>query len=86
MKFSFVFALNRAKHSAWIVLKLIIPIYILADALFFYGVLGKISFLFTPLTVFLDLPPEAALSMVSGIFLNLYAAIAFAAPLASGSG
>jgi len=29
----------------------------------------------------LGLPPQAALSIISGIFLNLYAAVAFAAPL-----
>lgn len=81
MKFSLKAALNRAGHSAWIVLKLIIPIYILADILFFYGILAKVSFLFSPLTAFLDLPTESALAIVSGMFLNLYAAVAFAAPL-----
>lgn len=81
MKFSLKAAITRAGHSAWVVLKLIVPIYILADILFFYGILGQISFLFAPLTQFLDLPPESALAIVSGMFLNLYAAIAFAAPL-----
>lgn len=81
MKFSLKNALNRALKSAWIVLKLIIPIYLLADVLFYYEILGTISFLFTPLTAILELPTEAALSIVSGMFLNLYAAIAFAAPL-----
>ena len=81
MKFSIKAALTRAGHSAWVVLKLIIPIYILADVLFFYGILGKVSFLFTPLTTFLNLPAESALAIVSGMFLNLYAAIAFAAPI-----
>jgi hypothetical protein len=81
MNFSLKNALNRALKSAWIVLKLIIPIYLLADVLFYYEILGAISFLFTPLTAILELPAEAALSIVSGIFLNLYAAIAFAAPL-----
>ncbi|MBE0496123.1 MAG: nucleoside recognition protein [Campylobacterales bacterium] len=81
MKFSLKTSLGRARHSAWIVLKLIVPIYILADVLFYYELLGKISFIFIPLTTALDLPSEAALSLVSGIFLNLYAAIAFAAPL-----
>ncbi|MBN2964822.1 nucleoside recognition protein [Sulfurospirillum sp. T05] len=74
-------SLYRSLRSAWIVLKLIIPIYIFADVLFYYGWLEKISFLFTPLTAALELPKEAALSIISGMFLNLYAAIAFAAPL-----
>ena len=81
MKFSPKTSLNNALHSAWIIIKLIVPIYIIADVLFYYEVLQKISFIFTPLTTILDLPPEAALSILSGMLLNLYAAIAFAAPL-----
>ncbi len=67
--------------SAWIIIKLVIPIYILAEVLYFYNILSYISFLVEPLTTLLDLPKEAALSIISGMFLNLYAAIAFAAPL-----
>lgn len=67
--------------SAWIILKLVIPIYILAEILYFYNTLAYISFLVEPFTSFLDLPKEASLSIISGIFLNLYAAVAFAAPL-----
>ncbi|DAB33648.1 MAG TPA: nucleoside recognition protein [Sulfurospirillum sp. UBA12182] len=74
-------SLKTSLKSSLIILKLIIPIYIIADILFFYNLLSYISFLFEPITSFLDLPPEAALSIVSGMLLNLYAAIAFAAPL-----
>ena len=81
MKFSPKTSLYNALHSAWIIVKLVIPIYIIADVLFYYEVLQKISFLFTPLTSFLGLPHETALSLISGMTLNLYAAIAFAAPL-----
>lgn len=81
MPFSFRHSLKNALKSASIILKLIIPIYILADVLFYYNVLGYVSFLVKPLTSVLSLPPEAALSIISGMFLNLYAAIAFAAPL-----
>ena len=81
MTFSPKTSLNNALKSAWIIIKLIVPIYIIADVLFYYEVLQKISFIFTPLTAILDLPPEAALSIISGMLLNLYAAIAFAAPI-----
>lgn len=81
MKFSIKSSLNSSLKSSIIILKLIIPIYILSDILFYYNLLEYISFIFEPLTSFLNLPNEAALSIVSGIFLNLYAAIAFAAPL-----
>jgi hypothetical protein len=81
MEFSFRHSFKNALKSAFIILKLIIPIYILADILFYYNTLSYISFLVEPLTSFLHLPPETALSLISGMFLNLYAAIAFAAPL-----
>ncbi|MGA1931292.1 nucleoside recognition domain-containing protein [Arcobacter sp. YIC-464] len=73
--------LFSALKSAWIIIKLIIPIYILAEVLYYYNLLSYVSFLVEPLTAVLDLPKEAALSIISGMFLNLYAAIAFAAPL-----
>ena len=73
--------LKSSLQSAWIILKLVIPIYIIADILYFYNTLSYIAFLVEPFTSFLGLPPEASLSIISGMFLNLYAAVAFAAPL-----
>jgi len=74
-------SLNSSLKSAWIILKLVIPIYILADILFYYNTLSYVSFIVEPFTSILGLPAEASLAIISGIFLNLYAAIAFAAPL-----
>lgn len=82
--FTLKHSFHRSLRSAWIVLKLIIPIYLFADILFYYGWLEKLSFVFIPLTAALGLPQEAALAIISGMFLNLYAAIAFAAPLGLG--
>lgn len=81
MAFSYQQSLKTSLKSSLIILKLVVPIYIIADVLFFYDLLSHISFLFEPITSFLHLPPETALSIVSGMLLNLYAAIAFAAPL-----
>ncbi len=81
MTFSLKNSLKSSLKSSIIILKLVVPIYILADLLFYYDLLKYITFIFEPITSFLDLPSEASLSIVSGIFLNLYAAIAFAAPL-----
>ncbi len=53
----------------------------MADVLYFYNTLAYISFLIDPITSALNLPREASLAIISGMFLNLYAAIAFAAPL-----
>lgn len=73
--------LNKSLQSAWIILKLVIPIYILADILYFYNTLSYVSFLVEPFTSVIGLPAETSLAIISGIFLNLYAAVAFAAPL-----
>jgi hypothetical protein len=73
--------LQKALNSSWIIVKLVIPIYIIADILYFYNTLSYVSFLIKPFTSILGLPPEASLAIISGMFLNLYAAVAFAAPL-----
>ncbi len=73
--------LKKSLESIIIILKLIIPIYIIADILYFYNTLSYISFLVEPFTSFIGLPAETSLAIISGIFLNLYAAVAFAAPL-----
>ena len=74
-------SLHKALASSWIVIKLVVPIYILADLLYYYNLLSYVSFLVEPFTSFLGLPAETSLAIISGMFLNLYAAIAFAAPL-----
>lgn len=73
--------IKSSLQSAWIILKLVIPIYIVADILFYYNTLSYVSFIVEPITALLGLPPEASLSIISGMFLNVYGAIAFAAPL-----
>jgi len=73
--------LETSLQSAWIIIKLVIPIYIIADILYYYNTLSYVAFIFEPFTSLLGLPAEAALAIISGIFLNLYAAVAFAAPL-----
>lgn len=85
MSFSIQKSLKTSLKSSWTILKLIVPIYILADVLFYYNLLSHITFIFKPLVALLGLPQEAALAIVSGLFLNLYAAIAFAAPLGLGA-
>jgi len=73
--------LQKALQSSWIIIKLVIPIYIFADILYYYNTLSYIAFIVEPFTSILGLPAEASLAIISGIFLNLYAAVAFAAPL-----
>jgi hypothetical protein len=68
-------------QTAWVILKLIVPIYIFAEVIYYYNLLSHIAFLLEPIASLLHLPKEATLAIISGMFLNLYAAIAFAAPL-----
>ena len=73
--------LQKALDSAWMILKFVIPIYLLADLLYYYDLLHYVAFFLEPVTRWIGLPPEAALALISGMSLNLYAGIAFAAPL-----
>ncbi|MDO5675199.1 MAG: nucleoside recognition protein [bacterium] len=73
--------LQAALASALIVLKFVVPFYILSDILLYFDLLRPIGRLLSPLTTFLDLPLEAASALAAGILLNVYTAIAFAAPL-----
>lgn len=79
--FNFKKTLDTSIKSAWLVLKLIIPLYILSDLLLYFELLPYISFIFEPITDVLDLPKEAALGIAAGMLFNLYAGIAFLAPL-----
>lgn len=74
-------SLESSVRSAWLIVQLIVPLYILADVLLYFDLLRHITFLFTPITAFLGLPGEAAMAIAGGVLLNLYAGIAFAAPL-----
>lgn len=74
-------SLKSAVRSALLILKFVVPLYILADILLYFELLRYIGVLFGPLTSLLDLPPEAAIALAAGVLINIYAAIAFAAPL-----
>ena len=67
--------------TAKIILSTVIPYFLLAELLLYFELMPIIAQVFTPFTTLLNLPPEAALALASGVFLNLYAAIAFASPL-----
>ncbi len=81
MDFNIKETINSSFKSSILILKLVIPLYIFADVLIYFGWLEYISFIFEPITNVLHLPSSAALSLAAGVFLNIYAAIAFAAPL-----
>lgn len=74
-------SLKSALTSAVLILKFVVPLYLLADVLLYFDLLRHLGFLFAPLTSLLDLPPEAAVALAGGVLINIYAGIAFAAPL-----
>jgi hypothetical protein len=73
--------IKSSLKTAILIIKLVIPFYLLADILIYLGILQKISFIFEPITSIMGLSPEVSLSIAAGVLFNLYAAIAFAAPL-----
>lgn len=74
-------SLKSSFTSGILILKLVIPFYILADILLYFDLLQPVSFIFSPVTSILQLPAETAMAICAGVFLNIYAAVAFAAPL-----
>jgi len=73
--------INSSLKTALLIIKLVIPFYLLADILIYFGILQQISFIFEPFTSIMGLSTQVSLSIAAGILFNLYAAIAFAAPL-----
>ena len=56
--------------------KIVIPLSLLVTLLQWTGWLHYLDFLLNPLTRLINLPPQAALPILSGMFINLYATIA----------
>ncbi len=56
--------------------KIVIPVSFLVTLLQWTGWLGRLDFLLTPLMKLINLPPEATLPIISGMLVNIYAAIA----------
>ena len=67
----------RAGWSSFIwICKITIPISFLVVLLQWAGWLSRADFILSPLMNFLHLPPEAALPILSGMLINIYAVIA----------
>lgn len=56
--------------------KIVIPLSFLVALLQWTGWLNYLDFLLAPITRLINLPPEAALPIISGMLINLYATIA----------
>lgn len=64
-----------------VIVKLIIPFFIVSEVLQYFGYIEYIAFLFEPITNLLSLPPAVAIALAAAFFLNIYAGIAVGAGL-----
>lgn len=65
----------KGLNTLWGLGKIMIPVYFLVTFLQHTPILYKLSSLFEPLMRFLGLPGEAALPLVLGNFINLFAGV-----------
>lgn len=68
-------------HTAWRLLKVMLPLYVVMDLLKGTSLIGFLGALFAPLMKAFGLPGEAGLAFIAAFLLNLYAAIAVLVPL-----
>jgi len=74
--------ISNGLMTTWELTKIMVPVYLVVTILKYTGVLAWIARVFAPAMHLLGLPGEAALAMVLGIFLSLYAGIGAMAMLA----
>jgi hypothetical protein len=76
LRTGFVAGLKTGWRSFLWMCQIVIPVSFLVTLLQWSGWLDKIDFALNPLMNFLNLPPEAALPILSGVLINIYAVIA----------
>jgi hypothetical protein len=76
LKTGFIAGIKTGARSFLWMCEIIIPVSFLVTLLQWSGWLDKIHFILNPLMSFLNLPPEAALPIITGMLINIYAVIA----------
>lgn len=74
-------SLHKSFNVSILIIKLVIPFFIISEVLHYLGYIEYIAFLFEPITNLLSLPPAVAIAFAAAFFLNIYAGIAVAAGL-----
>ncbi len=74
-------SIQKSLNTSKLILKLVIPFFIISEVLHYLGYIEYIAFLFEPITNLLSLPPTVAIALAAAFFLNIYAGIAVAAGL-----
>ena len=75
-KRSFVAGVKKGWSNFVWMSKIIVPVSFLVALLQWTGWLNQLDFLLNPLTSLINLPPEAALPIITGMLINIYAVIA----------
>lgn len=65
----------KGLETTWMLGKVVVPVYMIVTILQYTPVIDWITNIFTPLMTIFNLPGEAALILVLGNVLNIYAAI-----------
>ncbi len=75
-KTGLLLGVNKGWSSFLWIAKIVLPVSFLVALLQWTGWLNQLDIILRPLTLLLNLPPEAALPILTGMLLNLYAVIA----------
>lgn len=81
IKITFLNGLKSGLNTTWLLSKIIIPVYFIVTLFKYTGILNWISIKFAPIMGIFGLPGEAALALVSGNLINLFAALSVIANL-----
>ena len=80
-KNTFTRGLQNGIKTLWILSKVLVPVYLLVTLISMTPLINWISYIFKPLMFLFGLPGEAAIVLVIGNTLNLYAALGAIASL-----
>lgn len=78
---TFLRGIRNGLNTSLILIKVVIPFYILISILKETPVISYAADLFSPIMKYLGLPGDAAVAILAGYLVNLYAAIAVMIPL-----
>ena len=79
-------AFRKALQTSWVLIRVLLPAYIVVDLLKNTPVIPALGRAFGPMMAPLGLPGEAAMALVLGCLVNLYAAVGILAALGLTSG
>jgi len=68
----------KAFNISILIVRLVVPFFILGSVFQYFGYIENIAFLFEPITSFLSLPSSVAIAFAAAFFFNMYAGIAVA--------